>query len=335
MHRRKFVFLFLVIFMFSCTKDEDNHPPVADFTYEFQSMIYTLISNSTDKESDVLTYDWYCSADSIDIINSDKKTAYFSIPSLDEPLEVTISLVVSDGEYSDSVSRTIVIPATSLLELWGLGKSLQEEKSNNTNYEWYMDQMGTGSCSSVNCGPTSATMAIKWFSETFDKTPEDARNTYYLDCGWWYTNNIIDYLDKYTVNNKTISITTTDVLINELDNDNIMILCLDMYYIRKQEADEMHVDKFYSAENTGWGHFIVIKGYKKVDDITFFEVYDPCCFGKLYSNNTLKGKDRYYRDEDINLATNNWWDYAIVISHTAFKSSDGVDVRKIEHKNGG
>jgi hypothetical protein len=55
------------------------------------------------------------------------------------------------------------------------------------------------------------------------------------------------------------------VLRAELDKGNIAILCLDMYFIRDETKGRWHVDKFYPTANTGWGHFIVVKGYRMVD----------------------------------------------------------------------
>jgi hypothetical protein len=87
-----------------------------------------------------------------------------------------------------------------------------------------------------------------------------------------------------------------------------------MFYVRNEADSKLRVDKFYTAASVGWGHFIVLKGYREVNDKVYFEVYDPYCNSLKYSDGTLKGKDRYYRSEDIFSATSKWWNYAIVIS---------------------
>jgi hypothetical protein len=53
----------------------------------------------------------------------------------------------------------------------------------------------------------------------------------------------------------------------------------------------------------------------------------------------LKGKDRYYKAADLDLATNNWWDYAIVVSKNTSGGRmsaelDAVDLSTIIHKSG-
>jgi hypothetical protein len=107
-----------------------------------------------------------------------------------------------------------------------------------------------------------------------------------------------------------------------------------MYRVRSETDDEWRIDKFYATNSEGWGHFIVIKGYKVVDGNIFYEVYDPNSYGACYTDQTLKGKDRYYRSVDLDNATNTWWDYAIVISKNTGKSVKAVDVNKIKHNNG-
>lgn len=232
------------------------------------------------------------------------------------------------------------VAPTPISKAYGLGNTVTSEVSNNNNYEWYLDQGNSGIYSGVNCGPTSVTMAIKWTSESFDKTPQDARNTYRSTGGWWYTSDIINYLNMYSVSNYTISLTTIDLLKGKIDNGHIAILCLDMYYVNAQANESYHVDKFYNASTQGWGHFIVIKGYWEVDGNTFFEAYDPYDFGITYADNTLKGKNRYYRASNLDEATNRWWDYAIVITRPGFPTNEAkvdphaVDTRMITHQSG-
>jgi hypothetical protein len=83
--------------------------------------------------------------------------------------------------------------------------------------------------------------------------------------------------------------------------------------------DERRVDRYYSS-STGTGHFIIIKGYRKVGGMVYFEVYDPWSWGAVYSTGELKGIDRYYRAEDLYTATSIWWNNAIVISPKGTKS---------------
>jgi hypothetical protein len=171
----------------------------------------------------------------------------------------------------------------------------------------------------VNCGPTSTTMAAKWSDQTFSKTPSDARAAYRSGGGWWYTGDIDNYLKDNNIqhyfNNLGNSETGTgQVIKSKIDGGNIVILCLDMYYIAAESNNMQRIDRFYYVNATGWGHFIVVKGYKIVDDQIWFEVYDPYSFGVRYTDGTIKGKNRYYRSRDIFNATSIWWNYTIVIA---------------------
>jgi len=324
------------LLIFSCTKDKEdtNLAPVVDFFYTDQIDHFVLTSTATDPEEDPLSYEWSSISELITIQNANSSSASFILPQLTESTEITIDLTVCDGDKCGTASQTILLPEYTEIRKWGLGRDLEAEQSNNVDYEWYMDQMNTGVHSYVNCGPTSVTMALKWFDEEFSGTPEDARNTYVSSGGWWYTSDIINYLNLYSANNYTIYLSDLDLLMDELDNGNILILCLDMFYIRSSTVDEWHIDKFYATNSEGWGHFIVIKGYKIVDGNILYEAYDPYCFGVSYPDQTLKGKDRYYRSEDLDIATNIWWDNAIVISKSTDKSTNAVDINKIEHNFG-
>jgi hypothetical protein len=328
---------FIVLLLFSCNKEDNgvNTTPKADFSFSDKLDYFELKSTSVDADGDKLTYEWISTDDKVEIHNPYAANIYIYLPELSDTQQVAIQLIVNDDQSSDSVTKYITLPKTTEERLFGLGMNLKYAHCNNVNYDWYSDQMNTGIYSAVNCGPTSVSMALKWVDPDFDKTPEDARNTYRTGGGWWYTDDIINYLNLYSANNFTIDITHIDSVQRQLDDGHIAILCLDIYYVRFQSNPSWHVDKFYFTSNTGSGHFIVIKGYKVVDHITYYEVYDPASMGASYSDHTLKGKDRYYRSEDLNSAVLNWWKYAIIVSKSNSKSAIiGVDTDQIIHKPG-
>lgn len=224
---------------------------------------------------------------------------------------------------------------------WGLGGFLKTSVSNNRDYSWYYDQANSGTYASVNCGPTSTTMAAKWHDSGFSKLPSDAREAYRPEGGWWYTNDINNYLNDNNISNYFIALSsdapgTEYIIKREIDRGNILILCLDMYYISQEMAGNYHVGKFYSTSGPGWGHFIVVKGYKEVDKKIFFEVYDPYCFGMIYLDGALKGIDRYYTADNIYSATSIWWNNAIIIPPKGSKGlpANAIDPSEIEHKWG-
>lgn len=222
-------------------------------------------------------------------------------------------------------------------EGYGIGKKCELYKSVNRDYEWYIDQYTTGSRNFENCGPTSATMAVKWCVRGFAGTPENARAKYKPSGGWWSTEDVTEYLNSCSVKNGIIAASNNrEILKNIIDSEKIAILCIDASKIRYNSSAEERVDCYYQ---NGSGHFIIIKGYIECDGNLYFEVYDPNSWGAVYGDSTLKGKDRYYRYDDINLAMNTWWQYAIVVSPQEENSLSDirfnyVDPKSIKHVRG-
>jgi hypothetical protein len=201
---------------------------------------------------------------------------------------------------------------------WGLGHFINKAASNNRNYNWYIDQSTSGVFSSVNCGPASVTMAIRWADPGFTKTAQDARMSYEASGGWWFTNDINSYLNDNSVTHAIIALSenkdsTGAILSHQLDHQQIIILCLDMNHVRSVTNPAWRIDKFYPT-TPDWGHFIVLKGYKIVDGELFFEAFDPYSFGLMNTDLTLKGMNRYYRYDDLAAACKPWWNYAFVIA---------------------
>jgi hypothetical protein len=200
----------------------------------------------------------------------------------------------------------------------GLGNFIQQNASNDCSYSWYMDQAYTGPYSYINCGPTCVTMACKWSDSAFAKTPEDARNAYRPGGGDWYADDITFYLRDNNIPNSTLALPATvegtmQTLKHQIDVHQILILLLDMNHIRYTSDIHSHADHFYRTDSTD-GHFIIIKGYKQVDNEMFFEAYDPGSITKAYDDGSLMGKDRYYRSEDLFEATKTWWPKAFIIA---------------------
>ena len=199
---------------------------------------------------------------------------------------------------------------TPFLSNWGVGTTQNTYAHTDRPYDWYIDQADTGASASANCGPSSVTMGIKWYNQSFSKTAEDARNTYPRGGGWWYTSDIINYLNLYSVPNTTSSFTGTNQLMGLLSQSNLVILCISTAYLTLDTTSEYRVRRFYSFAG---GHFIVVKGYRKVDNAVFFEVYDPNNWHAVYADKTLKGRNRLYQAGELANAIINWWDYLIVI----------------------
>ena len=331
-------YIFLFTSLFACGDDEKaaNTPPAALF--EFSDGIDRIVLDgeiSTDPDSDPLTYQWTSSNGSIVFDDPTGSDSFFKIPTGASDMKVDVTLTVSDGKSENVKTRSVDVPAFSLIRSYGLGKTLTKEVSNDLDYEWYIDQSNSGPYSLLNCGPAAVTMAIKWFDKNFSGTAQDARNVYHSSGGWWYTNDMIAYLNKYNVTNRTINLDQISNIKDEIDAGNILIICLDMFYVDNFTDPEYHVNKFYTTNGAGWGHFIVVKGYKQIDGKVFYETYDPYSFNSSYLTGGLKGKNRYYSSTNLDAATQIWWDYAIVVERSDTPGGrKGVDVSQIIHKPG-
>jgi len=336
---KHYYWVFLCLLLLSCSKDgnDENLNPLSNISFSYIDKLDQITLNLDESGINLngATYKWTCTNGDIEIHDSTHKTAYIVIPEGNNEKQIEIKLTVSCGGFEGSDAQSITLPVLSDVRRFGLGKTLNEEKSNNVNYEWYFDQAYTGTHSSINCGPSCVTMAIKWVNKDFSKTPQDARNQISPSGGWWYTNNISDYLTSNNTSHYTIPLPDLDALKTVINEGNIAILCLDMFYISSETNPQYHVDRFYETSSSGWGHFIVIKGYKEVNNTLFFEAYDPYSYNNKYNDGQLKGIDRYYRKLDLEAATSVWWQYAIVVSRsTNLRSSMGVDINTIPHMPG-
>jgi hypothetical protein len=233
-----------------------------------------------------------------------------------------------------NISQSWIIAASNneYSMFWGLGHFIKKAKSNDRSYEWYIDQAHTGTYSYTNCGPTSVTMAIKWADSTFTKTPEDARAKYHSDILWWDTDDIQHYLSDFNIPHTLIQIKetpsqTTDLYMKLIDSGLIVISCIDMNFISEPVNTSFRTNKFYQT-TPRWGHFFIIKGYVKVDDHIYFQVYDPFSIDQTNNDNTLKGRNRYYLDVDVFMASANWWPFAIIVG----KKNEPFDALRLQQQ---
>lgn len=229
-------------------------------------------------------------------------------------------------------TKSTSIPSNTLRK-WGLGTTEDEYVSNNRPYSWYIDQGDTGEYSNNNCGPSSATMSLKWYNSNFSKTAEDARNTYLENGGWWKTTDVTNYLSLNNAKYSVLNNSGEGFLENTLKQGNIIILCIDTSYLSYNDNSEQRVGRFYDYQG---GHFIVVKGYIVVDGKTYFEVYDPNNWGETYSDGQPKGKDRYYASTELMNAMSNWWNYLIVVNNndsTAALNNSSIENSAILQNN--
>ncbi len=321
------------LFFSACSNDDNSL--VVNFAYK-EAMDRVYVWDTSDIVADGQVSLTWSSDVPLDFKKGTDRKYYFILPEQNAGGSAQITLTVKTGKSSGSVTKTIPVAQLDPHRLYGLGYRLFEERANNVAYGWYVDQNNTGPSSNTNCGPAACEMAGRWAREDFPMTAQQMRTESGVT-GNWSTNNIATYLDINGVTNEKVDFTKFDDLKPHLDEGNIAILCLDIYYVRTESSSgmsEWRKDKFYTTSASS-GHFVVVKGYKRVDGEYLLECYDPWSIGRTYLNGQYKGQDRYYRLSDILTASNVWWKYAIIVSpSTPVRSgrsvTDGWDGRGLD-----
>lgn len=235
----------LVGLLIGCSGQEDevkivNNPPIANFRIVETADKFSLDGSlSIDPNGDSLTYKWSTTSALLTIASPTAPKTFFSVPNVAQSFTTEVKLELKDGINTVHSTQTVRIPAINQMVIYGLGINLIKSVSNNTNYNWYYDQANSGTYSSINCGPTSVSMAIKWTNEFTNSSPIAARNVYGANGGWWQTFDIINYLNDNNVANSTISLASIDILKDKIDKGKIIILCLDMYFV--QISNQCHL----------------------------------------------------------------------------------------------
>lgn len=320
-------FFFAAILLFSTCRKNDT--PVASYRADFTAfelavkpsvisilpyphMIYVRVPGSV-LSADRLVANFTLSTGARAKVNGTEQHSGKSVNNF----EGDIIYSVSSADNSVKKEWRIVASNNDSTLGMGLGHFLKKSKTNDRSYDWYIDQKYTGHYSSINCGPSSVTMAIRWADSTFTKTPEDARLSYEPDSTWWSTIDIDNYLRDNNITHSIIPIGSNvdkmrESLVEQVDAGNILILCADMNYIRRATNPDFRTDRTY-ATKPAFGHFIVVKGYAQADAQFYLQVYDPNCIGLDGTDNLNLGKNRYYHDTDIFTSCSKWWRFAFII----------------------
>lgn len=223
------------------------------------------------------------------------------------PIENTLETEVVSENDSEDANQTLL---EANLKSWQLGDRLFLYEGSNRDYDWYLDQAHTGEHAISNCGPTAVAMAAKWADETFEGTPEEAREAFRPKGGWWYNEDIIGSLELFDVDFETLTIEDIYSLREIIDSGYIAIINNSMGYIVREADADAHTNRFYDFDS---GHYLIVKGYAIVDHNTYFEVYDPNNWDMTYDDGEPMGKDRYYEASILIDSIKNWYPYVIVI----------------------
>lgn len=201
-----------------------------------------------------------------------------------------------------------------LFPKWGLGQKQTESVSNDRNYDWYIDQTNTGKYSTTNCGPTAAIMAIKWVNKDFSKNVAETRaefNKRYGTTSGWDDIDLERCLRENGIRCSAEFETSEKGLKEYIKKGYIAIVNVDMQYFTKQNDPEKRVGRIVGSGQAY--HYMLIKGYKVVDNKLYFEAYDPDSNGLKYIDGSYKGKDRYYLGSELVTAINKYKSSFILI----------------------
>lgn len=127
---------------------------------------------------------------------------------------------------------------------------------NSRDYDWYYTQHGTGRYSNLNCMPTIAMMATKWYDEATTVTIEEMRGRYLPDyTGGWYTWQVAECLEHNGVPYELL----------DLSEDKLALL----------DDGKIILSQMTEAAIDASGHCFIIYGYWKRGDSVKYYVHDP------------------------------------------------------------
>lgn len=319
-HGLFFSLCFLYLFT-ACSKDERVPLDLMLQQFEFGiiGQLYPTIKNPNQKSLEIIIPENRTKTNLIVFCRVPAKTLVLLNNTLlidnqtivDCSMPIRLSLIAENTTLQE---WTVYVKTES--EAYGLGSKVTASKSLDRNYEFYRDQKGSGLYAVENCGPAVAAMALHWADSGMNKTVSDARATIKPQGGDWSTSDLIDYLSAGGIQSSLVYLSNVQQNVKKyIDLNYLLILCLDMHQIKYNANAIERTNKFYPTFHSGWSHFLLVKGYRIVDGNFYLEVYDSNSNGKVHElSHQPKGKDRYYAADQIQLATDAWWKYAIVVA---------------------
>ncbi len=317
---KKLLLVALAAFGVSCTARQE--PATIGFEYEeWLDRVYLQPTTGL-RESDNPLYEWRSDKD-LRIDPARDGRYYFLFPWDDRGTSAEVTLTVRSDKLSGSFTRSVPVARNNEARSMGLGRNVTEWRSNDVDYPWYVNQGDTGEYSSLNCAPAVAEMAGRWVRQDFPVTAEQIRHESGLTTGI-NTNTLIGWLSKYGIPNRSVRLNTPDVLFKAIDDGNIAILGLDMFYVARSSGPaEWRKDRFFPVENPGdFNHYIIVKGYVEVDGEYLFECYDPNHSGYPHPDGRERGPERYYRPSNLIGASEAYWGYEGDLAHAIIVSPE-------------
>lgn len=176
---------------------------------------------------------------------------------------------------------------------------------NDRDYDWYYDQYEHGEGRYGACVAATISMVFRWRNEEYTLSLEEFLNKYHPD-----NNSGMSYLEMETIfENEAVDFIESknyeiDDIVSYLKEGSIAVILLDMTKIDNQDYSESKIGKYYSTDYVAY-HSIIIKGYTLIDDIEYFQVYDPIGGNYINSDGSRKGINQMYNASQIYNAINN------------------------------
>jgi len=178
------------------------------------------------------------------------------------------------------------------------------------NYDWYLNQHGTGDDEWINCGPACALMAALWFNEGFEATVQETRDSIPgLEGKWWFYRDIRSFLSQNGIDITYSFAFSLDDAKKALKEGRIIIVNIHTRDIAYRN-DITTIGRFYTGE---FGHFIILKGYRVLDGSEYFEVYDPYTINDFFADGSPMGKNRLYPADEVIKSVRDWGDAEYIV----------------------
>lgn len=150
-----------------------------------------------------------------------------------------------------------------------------------------------------NCGPIAALMLSK-FSKRGALSKDLASNIQYARRSiqknpnsnrWWRISDITKYFAQEGIKHRLISTQNKNTIKNQLDQNSAVIINVNMNNLSR--GKNIGKPYFTFPFPGGWGHFLVIVGYKQMGGKLMYEVHDSYIKG---------GNNRLYDADEIQFA---------------------------------
>ena len=147
-----------------------------------------------------------------------------------------------------------------------------------------------------NCGPMAALMALKYTKKNLPSTKlssniQNARKSVQKDKEsnrWWRISDIRKYFLHEDIKHTSLTVTDSESIKQQIDKNGVVIINVNMNTLSR--GSKIGKPYFTLPFPGGWGHFLVIVGYKEIGKKLLFEIHDS--FVK-------KGNNRSYYADDI------------------------------------